>query len=942
MSTIYSNIITRLSNLIVGAKDFCIRHFIFIASLFSTLIFYATSLMKGSKDAGFLYTGDMLGGVMPAVLKIYHLVSNHQFSGIDYSQLNGSVDNFLTVNFFSVSPLLIGSSIFLAPFDLGERSLNFLLVTLLAINSFLAFYFTVKLLTRFFKLELIYSLVAAFMFAFSIHMITSLNQATFVFSTALIPWIIYAALAYQSDKSYKNLFLGALPVILTFLGGYVPLALMALLISILFIVFYNFSKGFNHKSVNNFLISITPFLFGALIVSPYFMALLDFYRDSTANGRANISFSAHSLAELPQSFIRVISTKAFVHGPFYEMTLRFGLVPIAIIILFFFKDGAFKKLGLDKGLLLKFCAGVFFVLIFIQYGQYSVLSDMFYYFMPQIGGMHIYQRFLLPGQIFFAVGIALMLYGVVNNKQTSYIKYFILFTTAAILLMSFFVSRDPDFQSKYGLDNYFILELIALNVFLFSLLLPGKLFVSAVAIVAITMPSLDQMYDMTQYGNKYTQKKDQYGVRLNYDERAGLVRYLKSNYNKDVVKYFDLSVLWDEQGKEPLSKWFPYLVLNDINLASYSGFNFNMHSRRDYMTLLPMGPSGPPLLRHMPNWNYVLDAGADFVVLHKKQLDSGMLNSVEEYFDLLKIHTFPDNMMIVPTRKYKDSYYDNGYFSIERIRDSALNIALNKPIKQSSDSGLPNAFRAVDGNTDGFFGNNSVTHTNQDPNGWIEIDLEKSHDIDLIKVWNRTDCCGFRLKGYTIFIAEKPFGEKSSYKDLIEDPKIITIKGSDPADKMIHKLKDVRGRYVRIQYNPDLATKDQAYLSIAEIEVFKKDPHDHLNTNAPSVISNAIFDKSDPNNMSLIFDASAPARLSYQFWKNPNVSLFVNGEKVKAPQLGSERLSIIVEKGTHVVELKYRNTALSVFWIFYFLYFLGLVLIFCAPFKRKHFSGEGK
>ncbi|MHC5112676.1 MAG: galactose-binding domain-containing protein, partial [Planctomycetota bacterium] len=60
------------------------------------------------------------------------------------------------------------------------------------------------------------------------------------------------------------------------------------------------------------------------------------------------------------------------------------------------------------------------------------------------------------------------------------------------------------------------------------------------------------------------------------------------------------------------------------------------------------------------------------------------------------------------------------------------------------------AARAIDGNTDGIFGNGSVTHTSPSTGTWWQVDLGGDVGIDEIRIWNRTDCCSERLDDYTI------------------------------------------------------------------------------------------------------------------------------------------------------------------------------------------------
>ncbi|MGB1127438.1 MAG: glycosyl hydrolase family 95 catalytic domain-containing protein, partial [Opitutales bacterium] len=79
------------------------------------------------------------------------------------------------------------------------------------------------------------------------------------------------------------------------------------------------------------------------------------------------------------------------------------------------------------------------------------------------------------------------------------------------------------------------------------------------------------------------------------------------------------------------------------------------------------------------------------------------------------------------------------------------NIALKQKTSASSAAygGVPE--RAVDGNTDGNFANGSVTCT-QEPsaNPWWEVDLGRTVEVETIKLFNRSDCCGDRLNGFTI------------------------------------------------------------------------------------------------------------------------------------------------------------------------------------------------
>lgn len=91
----------------------------------------------------------------------------------------------------------------------------------------------------------------------------------------------------------------------------------------------------------------------------------------------------------------------------------------------------------------------------------------------------------------------------------------------------------------------------------------------------------------------------------------------------------------------------------------------------------------------------------------------------------------------------------------------ATNLALNKTATQSSITSGGVASRAVDGNTDGNFANNSVAHTASETQPWWQVDLGVVANITTIEVWNRTDCCADRIKDFYVLVSDVPFTSTS-------------------------------------------------------------------------------------------------------------------------------------------------------------------------------------
>ena len=81
------------------------------------------------------------------------------------------------------------------------------------------------------------------------------------------------------------------------------------------------------------------------------------------------------------------------------------------------------------------------------------------------------------------------------------------------------------------------------------------------------------------------------------------------------------------------------------------------------------------------------------------------------------------------------------------------NIAPLGTANQSSTDFGGSASRAIDGNTDGRYSNNSVTHTTNRNRPTWRVDWDDSYEIDEIRIFNRTDsCCTSRLSDFTVSV----------------------------------------------------------------------------------------------------------------------------------------------------------------------------------------------
>lgn len=142
------------------------------------------------------------------------------------------------------------------------------------------------------------------------------------------------------------------------------------------------------------------------------------------------------------------------------------------------------------------------------------------------------------------------------------------------------------------------------------------------------------------------------------------------------------------------------------------------------------------------------------------------------------------------------------------------NLARGKSVRQSStySASFP-ASAAIDGNRNGAAGENSMSHTQLEANPFWEIDLGKSHRIDTISLWNRTDCCADRLSNFRVLVSDNPFVSTNlSEAAGAEGVSVYSFGGAAQRNEFFNIAHN--GRYVRIQL------AESNYLQLAEVEIF--------------------------------------------------------------------------------------------------------------------------
>uniref|UniRef100_A0A3Q1G4H9 Uncharacterized LOC110966165 n=1 Tax=Acanthochromis polyacanthus TaxID=80966 RepID=A0A3Q1G4H9_9TELE len=138
-----------------------------------------------------------------------------------------------------------------------------------------------------------------------------------------------------------------------------------------------------------------------------------------------------------------------------------------------------------------------------------------------------------------------------------------------------------------------------------------------------------------------------------------------------------------------------------------------------------------------------------------------------------------------------------------------LNVALNKPTAQSTDSSGGSASRAVSGCSNGVYGHGCCTHTADMRDPWWRVDLLAVHKVGAVTIFNRVDCCSERLVGAQIRIGN------SLEHNGMKNPRCGVISSLDGKRQFTFQCNFMEGRYVTV-----MVPGDSKVLTLCEVEVY--------------------------------------------------------------------------------------------------------------------------
>jgi hypothetical protein len=129
------------------------------------------------------------------------------------------------------------------------------------------------------------------------------------------------------------------------------------------------------------------------------------------------------------------------------------------------------------------------------------------------------------------------------------------------------------------------------------------------------------------------------------------------------------------------------------------------------------------------------------------------------------------------------------------------------------------ASRAIDGDTNGDYGAGSVTHSAGDPNPFWEVLFASEYRMTKIVLWNRTDCCNWRLTNFRVSVIDSTSTEVFGIDQFTDG---VGFPDTSVSGHEIPLPTIAKGNRVRIQLLGPNVPEGAFWLALAEVQVFAR------------------------------------------------------------------------------------------------------------------------
>ena len=622
-----------------------------------------------TKNPHFLFFADNAILYFPQFIEGYYLANNGNLAGIDFLTNNGASAYFLRPNIPAFYPPY-QVVYYLFHFDtIGGLARAF--VFILYLHSVLTVYFCTRIGQRYFNMDIAASLLLAVLYFGAIARF-SYFLPIFYFVASLFPFLLYYALRSVEEKAWWRVVLYSLPYTTTFLSGYLPLAVNAVMIALLFVVAYLWMKPVENKKPNaqQFIRLFVPFGLACLIILPLYIAMLR-YNTLVPSLPDGVWQAAHDKAYQSRDIWTLISPGFLGSRPSSESPhVTLGLVSVLLLVLAFTQR---HKLAMSSMASELICASIliFSFYLLLAFGQLTGLPDLFYFLVPGLGKMHYYGRYLLVVSFFFYLAVAITFTHLVKIRDDLPIGKWLTGVCVVMFVVQGYIQFGASQANSQLSPQILVMELLMFALVLLALSSKQTFYAYGGAIgMSFFIHAANFNFPVNTFSSSIP--PPYINTVSNSLERQDLLhKYFRRYSDKQLIKYVDVSTSIEKLNG--VGSNYPWIVQKSIKLSNYMGYELNTSVDRDYINRFPYYGT--------VNFPWLLRTGADFIIY-----EQGSSNYAVEIMDWVD-HTVPElelgygykvaklldgsgKLNYIPAKNIGD--FDNGIVRVSNAKGTAV------------------------------------------------------------------------------------------------------------------------------------------------------------------------------------------------------------------------------------------------------------------------------
>jgi hypothetical protein len=871
--------------------------FVFVTVFYSRFLFgYKFGFYGGLLEAGKfgrIFSTDGFNIHVAQFANCYQLFLGMVFSGVDFFTANGSSQFFLRPNTTGFYPFNFLA--YLTPIKNIQSLLNIQFFLSYYLPCVAAVFFSQCLGVKYFRFDYLTALFFASFYCFSTSTIVASQFPSFYLLLMWIPVVLFFALESVSLESrFVTLFVISFVYLSVLLCGYPPLALitigLCLVFSALYVVFVN-KNGSLKDSTSSLIKLMVPPLVAGIVVSPYYLAMMHYHRISGSMPR-DIYIRVHMTAFQITDVLSMISYGIVNLTTIEVFSLYVGLIPILLIGFFVFSD---HKSLCDEPIfktLLKIGLPIYFLALMLSFGKGIRLSDVFYFMMPVLGKSHIYARFTLPAFFFLAIGVSVVLLLLGKKKNVVFGKWALVGLIGCFLTFSFltYFLTPPSLQPHNFNMQILLTEIFVAAIFLIIYITSSFRWIVMSAIFLTFSMNLSYFYQcMDGVSQSY--------IFQNTAEENGLFDFIKAYVppGKKLIKYENTS-----------RAVFPYLPRNfgwfaqdRLKLSHYYGNELHMASDLTYREKFPYYGD--------LDMDWLMKTGCDYLFL----VDADKAKYARYVEETIKA-PLSDGSFI-----YKMKPFYN-HFSVGRYEVLFSSVSVDVPgVLTMGVQG-----KSVDFDIGPTTKDFTFVFDMESPMADLNVRVKSSGAVTL-------HCVGVVREAEPVAIQNV-----SVDRHIVKEGDAFVISGQE--SEIVFRKNPTEKRPGQDDVFDNGIVRVIGGGSGADIiKDFSTDYASHVTFSSDSSVPLTVYYLLFPEHSLRLFidNKRTSHRMASAILTDQGSIQFESGGDPEFQRGGGGQLVFTLPPGKHDVRIDYKNTALSIFHVFYVIYFLLLAVVL-LPIKK--------